>query len=206
MLDYQLLKGWKGIFSPLFPSQDPPTALRSASEIVSSSKRYMQEDGRYWGRRAWANSTRSIGFDSSIEAPLWLWDAFICWARCCRKVQKFGALKNSYISKLADGIIGDFLEKSPKFLFWNLLIDPSATKALYAERCSSHWAVKSLMCDDEPTRSIGFDGTYAPAAMENRHFDMLWDWTNEWWYLMAVCSSGWFLMQRQNRWPFVLLW
>ena len=54
---------------------------------------------------------------------LYAWrDAFICWARCCRKVQKFGVLKNTYISKLADGIIGEFLEKSPKFLFWNLLI------------------------------------------------------------------------------------
>lgn len=100
----------------------PPSALRSASEIVSSSKRYMQEDGRYWGRRAWANSTRSIAFDSSIEAPLWLWDAFIYWARCCRNVQKFGVLKNTYISKLADEITGEFWEKSPKFLFWNLLI------------------------------------------------------------------------------------
>ena len=50
----------------------PPSALRSATEIASSSKRYMRSDGRYRGRRAWAKSTRSIGFYSSIEAPLWL--------------------------------------------------------------------------------------------------------------------------------------
>ena len=32
MLDYQALKGWKGKFFPLFLSQEPPTALRGASE------------------------------------------------------------------------------------------------------------------------------------------------------------------------------
>ena len=42
MLDNQALKGWKGKFFPLFPSEDPPTALRSASEKRMTKKRYMQ--------------------------------------------------------------------------------------------------------------------------------------------------------------------
>ena len=42
MLDNQALKGWKGKFFPLFPSEDPPTALRSAFEKRMTKKRYMQ--------------------------------------------------------------------------------------------------------------------------------------------------------------------
>ena len=63
LADNQLFTGLRD-GSPGLSLGTPPSALRSAYEIVSSSKRYMQEDGRYWGRRAWANSTRSIGFDS----------------------------------------------------------------------------------------------------------------------------------------------
>lgn len=44
MLDNQALKGRKGNFLPLFLSQDPPTALWSASENHLVKKRYMQAE------------------------------------------------------------------------------------------------------------------------------------------------------------------
>ena len=66
MLDYQLLKGWKGIFSPLFPSQDPPTALRSASENRLMIKRYMQGECTVIKLTCVDESERLFGFVHTI--------------------------------------------------------------------------------------------------------------------------------------------
>ena len=44
-------------------------------------------------------------------------DKSVYCARSCRKVPNFGALKNTYISKLADGVSDGFCGNPPKFLF-----------------------------------------------------------------------------------------
>ena len=77
MLDYQSLKGWKGIFFPLFPSQDPPTALRSASENRLMIKRYMQGECTVIKLTCVDESERLSGFIHTIPGIM----------RCVKVVQ-----------------------------------------------------------------------------------------------------------------------
>ena len=69
MLDYQTLKGWKGKFFPLFLSQDPPTALRSASEILTRKMRYVQGEWAVMWLTCVEESERQFGF---VQAIPWI--------------------------------------------------------------------------------------------------------------------------------------